>query len=54
MSVLVALGGMGIGVIFGLIGSSLSIAWRPTAPLRAHMAAQLVAPKRPTGRKANI
>ena len=28
-SVLVALGGMGIGVFFGLIGSSLGIAWKP-------------------------
>src|SRR5581483_10374227 len=28
-SVLVALGGVGIGVFFGIIGSALGIAWRP-------------------------
>jgi len=29
-SVLVALGGMGIGVFLGLIGSSLGVAWKPS------------------------
>lgn len=53
ISVLVALGGMGIGVILGLIGSSLSIAWRPTGSLRAQMAARLAAPKTHIWRNAD-
>ncbi len=32
ISLLVALGGLGIGMIFGIIGGALAVAWRPVAP----------------------
>lgn len=38
-SVLVALGGYGIGVFLGIIGSALGIAWRPTMGSSQHTAA---------------
>jgi hypothetical protein len=37
-SVLVALGGYGVGVFLGIIGSALGIAWRPAISSSQHIA----------------